>query len=111
MSLNSTALLTSMQLVLNFAHIDKNVYPPQLHSSGSVESSKSWGFCPSLISNSYTVTRSNNQFCRNCNYYKFETVQHCGGTTTASPKTGLSCLIPSAYQARVQVENNAKKEG
>ena len=37
---------------------------------------------------SYSVTHSNNQFCRNCNYYEFETVQHCGGTTTVSLKTG-----------------------
>ena len=27
---------------------------------------------------SYSVTCSNHQFCHNCNYYKFETVQHCG---------------------------------
>ena len=27
-------------------------------------------------------------FCRNCNYYKFETIQHCGRMTTASPKMG-----------------------
>ena len=32
---------------------------------------------------SYSVTCSNHEFCRNCNYYEFETVQHCGGTTTA----------------------------
>ena len=45
-----------------------------------------------------SVTCSNNQFCRNCNYYEFETIQHCGGMTTASPKTGLRCLVFGAYQ-------------
>ena len=39
---------------------------------------------------SYSVTCGNNRFCRNCNYYEFETVQHCSGTTTASPKMGPS---------------------
>ena len=39
---------------------------------------------------SYSVTCSNNQFCGSCKHYDFETVQHCVGTTTASPETGLS---------------------
>ena len=39
---------------------------------------------------SYSVTCSNYQFCRNCNYYGFETVRHCGGMTTANLKTGPS---------------------
>ena len=42
------------------------------------------------IACSYSVTCSDNQFCRSCKYYDFETVQHCHVTTTASPETGPS---------------------
>ena len=42
------------------------------------------------IAYSYSVTCSNNQFCRNCKYYDFETVQHCNETTTTSPKMSPS---------------------
>ena len=58
---------------------------------------------------SYSVTCSNHQFCCNWNCYEFETIQHCGGTTTASLKTGPSgealwelmknwCFLPFSQQ-------------
>ena len=47
--------------------------------------------CHLMIANLlYSVTCSNNQFCRNCNYFNFETIQHCDGTMTASLETGPS---------------------